>query len=405
MNRKNKHNNWQIKKLGDLCGIELGKTPSRANKTFWDAKRETRNVWLSIADLLNAEDNIVVDSKEYLSDKGAALSKTIRKGTLLVSFKLTLGRLAFAGRDLFTNEAIAALTIFNEHELSKEFLFYFLHFFDWRKAAENDVKLKGMTLNKAKLKEIGVPFPPILDQKRIVKILDEVFERVNTVKENTEKNLQNARELFESYLQNVFANPGDGWEEKTLKQVSITFGRGKSKNRPRNDPKLYGGKYPFVQTGDIRNSNHFITEYTQTYNEAGLVQSKLWPKGTICITIAANIAETGILAFDACFPDSVIGLVVNPKLADTNFVEYLLQSFKSRLQEKGKGSAQDNLNMGTFEYEVFPFPPLPEQQRIVAKLNNLSAETKKLESIYQQKLANLEELKKSILQKAFNGNL
>ena len=91
---------WQSKTLGELCEIELGKTPARANSAFWDEKRETSNVWLSIADLLNAEDNVVIDSREYLSDKGAAISKTVPKGTLLVSFKLTLGRLAFAGRDL-----------------------------------------------------------------------------------------------------------------------------------------------------------------------------------------------------------------------------------------------------------------------------------------------------------------
>ena len=128
---------WQTQKLGELCKIDLGKTPARANNAFWDEKRESGNVWLSIADLLKTEDNIVVDSKEYVSDKGAAICKLVPKGTLLVSFKLTLGRMAFAGRDLFTNEAIAALSIFNERELSKEFLFYFLHFFDWVKAAEN----------------------------------------------------------------------------------------------------------------------------------------------------------------------------------------------------------------------------------------------------------------------------
>ena len=150
---------WQIKKLGSLCQIELGKTPARADKSLWDEKRQTKNVWLSIADLLNGEDGSVYDSKEYLSDKGAAVSKIVPRGTLLASFKLTLGRLAFAGRDLYTNEAIAALSIHDEKELSKEFLYYFLHFFDWTKAAENDVKIKGMTLNKAKLKEMLVHFP------------------------------------------------------------------------------------------------------------------------------------------------------------------------------------------------------------------------------------------------------
>jgi type I restriction enzyme S subunit len=148
-----------------------------------------------------------------------------------------------------------------------------------------------------------------------------------------------------------------------------------------------------------------ITEHSQTYSDAGLAQSKLWPKGTICITIAANIAETGILDFDACFPDSVIGMVTNPDEADLGFVEYLLQSFKVRLQAKGKGSAQANINMGTFENERFPFPSLAEQKRIVAQLDSLAVEAQRLESIYQQKLTALEALKKSLLHQAFTGQL
>jgi len=255
------------------------------------------------------------------------------------------------------------------------------------------------------LKKLRLPIPSLDKQKFIVSILDEAFAAIANAKTNTEKNLQNAKELFESYLQSVFANPGKDWEEKTLEQISTTFGRGKSKHRPRNYEKLYGGNYPFIQTGDIRNSNHYITAYTQTYSELGLKQSKLWPAGTICITIAANIAETGVLTFDACFPDSVIGLVVNEKLADQNFVEYLLQSFKARIQALGKGSAQANINMGTFETEKFPFPSVKEQQIIVRKLDAMSTETKKLETIYQSKLNDLEELKKSILQKAFAGEL
>ena len=190
-----------------------------------------------------------------------------------------------------------------------------------------------------------------------------------------------------------------------LAEIATIFGRGKSKHRPRNAPHLYGGKYPFVQTGDIRNADHTITEYSQTYTEAGLAQSKLWPKGTICITIAANIAETAILGFDACFPDSVIGVVANPKEAEVGFIEYLLQSFKARIQALGKGAAQDNINMGTFEHERFPFPPVAEQKRIVARLDALSEETQRLARLYEQKLAALEALKKTLLHQAFSGQL
>ena len=197
--------------------------------------------------------------------------------------------------------------------------------------------------------KFDVSFPPsISEQQRIVAILDEAFGGIEAAVAYAEKNLANARELFESYLNSVFRQKGEGWVEKTLKQASLDFGRGKSKHRPRNDPKLYGGPYPFIQTGDVRNSDHLILESSQTYNETGLAQSKLWPKGTICITIAANIAETGILNFEACFPDSVIGIVVNEEITSNDFIEYLLQSFKSILQSKGKGSAQDNINLATF---------------------------------------------------------
>jgi type I restriction enzyme S subunit len=236
-------------------------------------------------------------------------------------------------------------------------------------------------------------------------LLDEAFEGLATAKANAEKNLQNARALFESHLQSVFTQRGPGWKQKTLEEIATTFGRGKSKHRPRNEPKLYGGKYPFIQTGDIRNANHFITEYSQTYSELGLAQSKLWPKGTICITIAANIAETAILGFDACFPDSVIGVVANPKEAEVGFIEYLLQSFKARIQALGKGSAQANINMGTFEHERFPFPPVAEQKRIVEKLDALSEETQRLARLYERKHAALEALKKSLLHQAFTGEL
>jgi len=260
-------------------------------------------------------------------------------------------------------------------------------------------------ISKGDIQSFQVRIPPLLEQQRIVALLDEAFAGLATAKANAERNLQNARAIFESHLQSVFSQRGEGWEERTLEEVATTFGRGKSKHRPRNAPHLYGGKYPFIQTGDIRNADHVIAEYSQTYSDSGLAQSLLWPKGTICITIAANIAETAILGFDACFPDSVIGIVANPREAEVGYIEYLLQSYKARIQALGKGSAQANINMGTFEHERFPFPPVNEQKQIVGMLDNLAAETHHLTHIYERKLAALEELKKSLLHQAFNGEL
>ena len=117
------------------------------------------------------------------------------------------------------------------------------------------------------------------------------------------------------------------WEKKKLENVA-EIGRGKSKHRPRNASFLYGGKYPFVQTGDIKEANLYLTKYTQTYSEEGLKQSKLWDENTLCITIAANIAETAILKIKACFPDSIIGLIPIENQTTVLFVKHLFDKFK-----------------------------------------------------------------------------
>ena len=260
-------------------------------------------------------------------------------------------------------------------------------------------------LDMAKFRELEVSYPTSLEeQKRIVKILDEKFAMLETVKANAKANLQNAKDLFQSQLTKVFSNTT--WEKKVLlKDIAKDFSRGKSKHRPRNDKCLFGGNYPFIQTGDIRNTEKYITEYVDTYNETGLAQSKLWPEGTLCITIAANIAETAILTFPCCFPDSVIGFVPNEDITTADYVFYLLQFFKAELQVLGKGAAQDNINLGTFEKMEFPLPPLPEQKHIVEQLDSLSEKTKALQNIYKKILLDCDELKQSLLAKAFAGEL
>ncbi len=292
----------------------------------------------------------------------------------------------------------------NIKHINVSYLYYFLLLY-WKKA--NSDKQYGSATNYIKIgnfKDFIISYPPLPEQERIVAKLDKVFEAIDKAKIIAETNLKNAKELFESYLTSILVNKKD-WEKKKLSEVAVDFGRGRSRHRPRNDKKLYGGKYPFIQTGDIRNCNHFITKYSQTYNEVGLAQSKLWPKGTLCITIAANIAETGVLTFDSCFPDSVIGCVFDNLKTNIDYVEYLLQSFKSVLQAEGKGSAQDNINLGTFEGQYFPFPDKSTQDKIVIKLDSMRKNIAKLEAIYTKKIKALDELKQSILQKAFRGEL
>ena len=236
-------------------------------------------------------------------------------------------------------------------------------------------------LTKGNMIEIPIPIPCPTNEIKSLEIQAEIVRILDAFTELTAELTAElvARKQQYAYYRKQLLTFNDGEVEwKTLKEVALELGRGKSRHRPRNDPKLYGGDVPLIQTGDVRNASHVIIEYTQTYSEFGLEQSKLWPKGTLCITIAANIAETTILGFDSCFPDSIIGFVADPEKTTTSYVEYLLTSFKSELQAQSTGSAQSNINLATFERLPFPFPPLAEQERIVAILDKFDALTTSL---------------------------
>tara|TARA_R110000851_G_scaffold333554_1_gene516487 strand:+ start:78558 stop:79760 length:1203 start_codon:yes stop_codon:yes gene_type:complete len=155
------------------------------------------------------------------------------------------------------------------------------------------------------------------------------------------------------------------WSEKSLDELGFVS-RGRSRNRPRDAAHLYGGPYPFVQTGDVKHSGLYLTEYFQTYSEEGLAQSKLWPVGTLCITIAANIADTSILGIEACFPDSVIGFIPTQGKADARFIKYLFDAvLKLRYRQYTQGAAQDNLSQGKLLALKFLVPDdVKEQKRI-----------------------------------------
>ncbi len=150
--------------------------------------------------------------------------------------------------------------------------------------------------------------------------------------------------------------------EYTLEELG-TVNRGRSKHRPRDDERLYGGQYPFIQTADVKNASLYITSNSQTYNEAGLAQSKLWGIGTLCITIAANIADTAILTFPACFPDSILGFIPYSDKADVKYIKYCFDILQKSFQTISHGATQDNLSIDKLLTVKFKIPSLPIQKR------------------------------------------
>jgi type I restriction enzyme S subunit len=390
---------WPRKRISEIANHSLGKMLDKAkNKGELHPYLRNLNVRWFDFDLSD------LTEMRFLPGEGSRY--TVAKGDLVICEGGYPGRAAIWNDDhpIHFQKALHRVRFLEPHHA--KWCLYYLQAQDLSGTLKEHFNGAGIQhFTGEALAKFELPIAPLSEQQRIVAILDEAFEGIATAKANAEKNLRNARGLFDSELFELLKKDGSTWPQKTLRQVAIDFGRGKSKHRPRNDPKLYGGTYPFIQTGDVRNSEHLITEYTQSYSEAGLAQSKLWPKGTLCITIAANIAETGILDFEACFPDSVIGVVVDPAQTTGKYVEYMLQTVKAELKAKGKGSAQDNINLATFENERFPFPDLRIQADLVRQLDELSVHVQRLEDIYLSKLSALEELKKSLLHQAFNGKL
>ena len=195
-----------------------------------------------------------------------------------------------------------------------------------------------------------------------------------------------------------------GWRWTTLPQIG-ELNRGKSKHRPRNAPLLYGGQYPFVQTGDIRHANGLIRHYNLTYSEEGLKQSRLWPAGTLCITIAANIADTAILGFDACFPDSIVGFLPERGQCNIYFVEFFLRTAKEDLERYAPATAQKNINLAILKDLAIPFPSLAEQNVIAQEINRHLSVADEVEKTITVELKRAEQLRQSILKKAFSGKL
>ena len=286
----------------------------------------------------------------------------------------------------------------NESILDKRYFCYYLQSSAYYNQLEQSVT--GTTRKRISRKNLGAVEITVPEKENQIKIIN-VLDKVSVVIEARKDELQKLDELIKSRFVEMFGNPVSnpkGMVKKTLPELG-EFGRGVSKHRPRNDKALLGGPYPLIQTGDIANSGMYITEYHSTYSELGLRQSKMWDKGTLCITIAANIAKTAILGFDACFPDSVVGFNANENTNNV-FVHYWFSFFQEILESQAPESAQKNINLKILSKLEVIVPGIQEQNKFAAFV----VQTDKSKLTIQKSLDELETLNKALMQKYFGGN-
>ncbi len=300
--------------------------------------------------------------------------------------------------------------VYPKSGMNIKFLFYLMNDEEWwvRSGSAQPFVVVKESLER--------PFalPPYQEQKRIVEIIDKQFAKLDEARDLIQKSLDSFADRKSAILHKAFTGELTkgwricknidikSWDMIKLGQLGI-LERGKSKHRPRNDPKLFGGKYPFVQTGDIANANKYILYHKQTLSEAGLQQSKLFPKGTLCITIAANIGDVAILSYDCCFPDSVVGFTPYKEVS-SEFIYYKMKTLQSDLEANAPATAQKNINLKILNDINICIPTFIEQEEIVRILNEFFEKEDKSKELIDM-LDKIDEMKKSILARAFRGEL
>ena len=394
---------WQVVRLGEVAEVITGGTPPRENREYYGGCTP----WVKPSHL--AKNHFVSRSDEYLTKKGESISKLVPKGSVLVSCIGTIGQVAIAGVPLCFNQQINALRPC-PFRVTPSFLYWScLARAEYMKAIAP--KTAVPILNKQEFSRILILLPPLPEQRAIAGVLDAIDEAI----ERTEAVIAATEQLRDSLLHELLTRGVPGWHSE-WKEVAgvgtvparwevVRLGevakveRGKFTHRPRNEPRFYGGPIPFIQTGDVVQSNGRIKEHSQTLNELGLSISRLFQAGTIVITIAANIGETAITTYPVAFPDSLVGIV--PKGIDTEFLEYFLRTQKTRLGRSAPESAQKNVNLEDIRRLQIPVPTCDEQREIAAALDGIGEAIE--ETNVERK--NLDKMKLSAAEALLTGRL
>jgi type I restriction enzyme S subunit len=381
---KKDNNNWLVKSLSEVAEVMTGYPFD--SKLF---NEKDGFPVIRIRDIKPGQTSTYYNG-EVLEDY------VIKKGDYLIGMDGEFNLAEWKSEDALLNQR-ACKVVFNHKVIVPKFGFYFLP----KKLKEIENSTAYVTVKHISHKQIlniQFPLPPLPIQKQIAEILEHA--------DNAKQKRKEANKLTDEFLQSVFTEMfGDpvknpkGWKLKKLGELG-KLSRGKSKHRPRNAPFLLGGPYPLIQTGEIVNSSIYIRNYTQTYSEEGLKQSKIWPKGTLCISIAANIGFTAIMNFDACFPDSVVGFVPDKKVI-IEYIHFYFGFIQKQLEENAPQAAQKNINLEILGNLIVPVPPLSLQQQFAEIVNKTEA----LKEKQKQSELELENLFQSLMQRAFKGEL
>jgi type I restriction enzyme S subunit len=380
---------WERKKLGEVCKVIAGQSPegkfynSEGNGLpFYQGKKEYGEKFIGEPTTWTTE-----------------VTKEAGAGDILMSVRAPVGPVNFATQKICIGRGLAAIRA--EKLVDKEFLYNFL--------VKHENEIEGNTgavfnsINKKQIENIEIPLPPLPEQQRIVAILDEAFAAIAKAKANAEQNLKNAKELFESYLQSVFENKGEGWEEKKLGDVCNVIGGG---TPSKGNSKFYDGDIYWATVRDMKSETIKETEYKITKDAVKNSSTNIIPKGNVIIATRVGLGKVCLIENDTAINQDLRGIVpINPEKLSVDFLYRWFKSIAQKIVEEGTGATVQGVKLPFIKSLTIHLPAIKTQQVIVKKLDSLSAETKRLEAIYRRKIEDLEELKKSVLQKAFKGEL
>jgi type I restriction enzyme S subunit len=276
-------------------------------------------------------------------------------------------------------------------------------------------------VNEEQMGEMRLALPPLPEQRAITAFLDRETARIDSLIERKERLITLLEEKRLAVINHAVTRGLDPttplkdsgipwlgkvpkhWTVERLKGVSDVL-RGKFTHRPRNDPRLYDGPFPFIQTGDVATAEKYITSYSQTLNEEGYSVSKEFPSRTVVMAIAANVGDVAILTFNACFPDSVVGFFPSAR-THPDFLYYQLSAMRQEMLRTATMNTQLNLNIERISSLNVTMPPIEEQGAIARQLDCLSESNRRLASSIRDGIARLQEYRAALISAAVTGQI